>query len=25
MREKSRKELWEFANRLFWTLALVAR
>src|SRR6267143_561498 len=24
MREKSRKELWEFANRLFWTLALVA-
>jgi len=22
--EKSRKELWEFANRLFWTLALVA-
>src|SRR6267378_2398252 len=24
MREKSRKEVWEFANRLFWTLALVA-
>ncbi|PYT47831.1 MAG: murein biosynthesis integral membrane protein MurJ [Acidobacteria bacterium] len=24
MREKSGKELWEFANRLFWTLALVA-
>ncbi len=24
MREKSRKEVWDFANRLFWTLALVA-
>src|SRR5437870_11938793 len=24
MQEKSGKELWEFANRLFWTLALVA-
>ena len=24
MREKSKKEVWEFANRLFWTLALVA-
>jgi len=24
MREKSRKDVWEFANRLFWTLALVA-
>jgi putative peptidoglycan lipid II flippase len=24
MREKSRKEVWEFANKLFWTLALVA-
>jgi putative peptidoglycan lipid II flippase len=23
MREKSREELWEFANKLFWTLALV--
>ena len=24
MREKSEKEVWDFANRLFWTLALVA-
>src|SRR5467141_1931851 len=24
MREKSKEEVWEFANRLFWTLALVA-
>jgi len=24
MREKSTEEVWEFANRLFWTLALVA-
>jgi putative peptidoglycan lipid II flippase len=24
MREKSQKEVWDFANRLFWTLALVA-
>ena len=24
MREKSREEVWDFANRLFWTLALVA-
>ncbi len=24
MREKSRKEVWEFANKLFWTLALVS-
>ncbi len=23
MREKSKEELWEFANRLFWTMALV--
>jgi putative peptidoglycan lipid II flippase len=23
MREKSREELWEFANRLFWTMAVV--
>jgi len=24
MREKSKKDVWEFANKLFWTLALVA-
>ncbi len=24
MREKSKEEVWDFANRLFWTLALVA-
>ena len=24
MREKSQKDVWDFANRLFWTLALVA-
>jgi putative peptidoglycan lipid II flippase len=24
MREKSKQEVWDFANRLFWTLALVA-
>ncbi|HEX8882073.1 MAG TPA: lipid II flippase MurJ, partial [Candidatus Acidoferrum sp.] len=24
MQEKSREEVWDFANRLFWTLALVA-
>jgi putative peptidoglycan lipid II flippase len=24
MREKTKEEVWEFANRLFWTLALVA-
>jgi len=24
MREKTREEVWDFANRLFWTLALVA-
>ncbi len=24
MREKSQKEVWDFANQLFWTLALVA-
>ena len=23
MRERSKEELWEFANKLFWTLALV--
>ncbi|OLD81901.1 MAG: hypothetical protein AUF67_06185 [Acidobacteria bacterium 13_1_20CM_58_21] len=23
MREKTKEEVWEFANRLFWTLALV--
>ena len=23
MRERTKEELWEFANRLFWTLAMV--